>query len=41
VPFRDEVPFGFDHAGVARLIPYAEKPGYEPFVMIRFGIPRA
>jgi probable phosphoglycerate mutase len=41
VPFRDEVPFGFDHGGVARLIPYAEEPGSKPFTMVRFGIPRA
>jgi probable phosphoglycerate mutase len=41
VPLRDEVPFGFDHAGLARLIPYAEKADSEPFVMLRFGMPRA
>ncbi len=37
VPLRDEVPFGFDHCGVARLLHYREGSGFGPFPMIRFG----
>ncbi len=36
VPLRDEVPFGFDHCGVVKLLRYAEPPGFGPFVMARF-----
>jgi broad specificity phosphatase PhoE len=39
IPARDEVPFGFDHAGMARLIPWEEGPEGELCVMIRFGVP--
>jgi probable phosphoglycerate mutase len=37
---RDEVPFGFDHGGLARLVSYTETPAFGPFVMVRFGIPQ-
>jgi probable phosphoglycerate mutase len=40
IPVRDEVPFGFDHAGVARLMPWPEAPEGELSVMIRFGVPQ-
>jgi broad specificity phosphatase PhoE len=39
LPLRDEVPFGFDYAGVARLLSYEETSGFGPFVMLRFGVP--
>lgn len=39
VPLRDEVPFGFDHGGVAKLLQYREDPGFGPFVMARFAAP--
>lgn len=36
-PLRDEVPFGFEHCGVARLLYYRERPEFGPFPMLRFG----
>lgn len=36
---RDEVPFGFDHCGVARILSYREPPAFGPAPMIRFGLP--
>ncbi len=39
MPVRDEVPFGFEHCGLARLLHYREKPGFGPFPMVRFGAP--
>ncbi len=36
---RDEVPFGFDHCGVVRILSYREEPGFGPFPMLRFGLP--
>jgi len=39
MPARDEVPFGFDHCGVARLLYYREGAGFGPFPMLRFGPP--
>jgi broad specificity phosphatase PhoE len=38
-PLRDEVPFGFDYCGVAKVIPYAEPPCFGPFPMVRFALP--
>jgi broad specificity phosphatase PhoE len=37
VPVRDEVPFGFDHCGVVRLLHWQEGTGFGPFPMLRFG----
>lgn len=34
---RDEVPFGFENAGVARLLSFAESPAFGPFPMVLFG----
>ena len=39
MPIRDEVPFGFEHCGVVRLLHYREEPGFGPFPMVRFGAP--
>ncbi len=39
LPVRDEVPFGFHHCGVARLLYYHERPEFGPFPMLRFGPP--
>ncbi len=39
LPVRDEVPFGFAHCGVARLLYYRERPEFGPFPMLRFGPP--
>jgi broad specificity phosphatase PhoE len=36
---RDEVPFGFDHCGLVRILSYREQPGFGPFPMLRFGLP--
>jgi len=36
VPVRDEVPFGFDHCGVVRLVSHREAPDFGPFPMLRF-----
>lgn len=36
---RDEVPFGFENCGLARLLYYREKPGFGPFPMVRFDAP--
>ncbi|MBW2279571.1 MAG: histidine phosphatase family protein [Deltaproteobacteria bacterium] len=36
MPVRDEVPFGFDHCGVLRLVNYREPPGFGSFPMLRF-----
>ena len=40
MPARDEVPFGFDHCGLVRLLYYREAPGFGPFPMLRFGPPQ-
>ncbi len=37
MPTRDEVPFGFDHCGVVRVLAYGESPAFGPFPMLRFG----
>ncbi len=39
--FRDEVPFGFDHCGVVRLVAHREAPAFGPFPMLRFAPPRS
>lgn len=39
VPVRDEVPFGFDHCGVLRVIGYREAGGFGPFPMLRVAAP--
>ena len=36
VPIRDEVPFGFDHCGVLRLVDHHEPPAFGSFPMLRF-----
>ena len=36
IPVRDQVPFGFDHAGVVRIRGYREAPSFGPFSMLRF-----
>jgi probable phosphoglycerate mutase len=36
---RDEVPFGFDHCGVVKLLRYSEEPAFGPFTMLRFAGP--
>ncbi len=36
VPIRDEVPFGFDHCGVLRLVDHHEPPAFGGFPMLRF-----
>ena len=40
LPPRDDVPFGFEHCGVARLLRYTER-AFGPFPMLRFGLPSA
>ncbi len=39
MPLRDEVPFGFEHCGVVKLVRYREDPGFGPFAMLHFGMP--
>lgn len=39
LPVRDEVPFGFDHCGVLRIVGYREEPDFGGFPMLRFGPP--
>jgi probable phosphoglycerate mutase len=38
---RDEVPFGFDHCGVVRIVGYREEPEFGGFPMLRFEPPRS
>ena len=38
VPLRDEVPFGFESAGVAALVRRQGPPGYGPFLSFRVGV---
>jgi broad specificity phosphatase PhoE len=39
MPPSDEVPFGFDHCGVVKLLRYREEPAFGPFTMLRFVSP--
>ncbi len=41
LPLRDEVPFGFDHCGVVRIVGYREEPDFGGFSMLRFEPPRS
>ncbi|NRA03319.1 MAG: histidine phosphatase family protein [Myxococcales bacterium] len=41
IPARDEVPFGFDHCGLLRVVSYREADGFGPFPMLRAAAPSA